>query len=292
MIRGRRLAPLVVLLCFSLLSCESSPTVIEGAEVSSYVAAVLIRDVDVRGILYSGPPPASAGGPSVSAPASMNGITGGSAQLALAGGGQFRQVAVYVEGIDGYYLAELPYELTSVSAVVTVAGRAPVRNFEVVFALADGNGAFGVGDATAVSVIDVAGGDIQVSVAWETVADVDLHVVDPNGEEIYYGNRSSSSGGQLDIDANAACGTSSLFQENVGWDAQSAPTGQYTVRVDYWSGCGVVQTDYIVTVYLRSDTPAVPGSPGSGVLLFTGSFTGEGTFGGHGSGVPITTFTF
>jgi hypothetical protein len=292
MIRGRRLAPLVVLPCLSLLSCESSPTVISGAEVSAYLAAVLVRDVDIRGILHSGPPPAATGGPSVSAPAIMNGITGGSGQLSLSGGGQFRQIAVYVQGVDGYYLAELPYELTSVKAVITVAGRAPLRDFDVVFAVADGNGAFGVGDATAVNVIDVAGGDIQVSVAWETVADVDLHVVDPSGEEIYYGNRSSSSGGELDIDANAACGTSSLFQENVGWAPRSAPTGQYIVRVDYWSACGVVQTDYIVTVYLRSDTPAVPGSPGSGVLLFTRSFTGEGTFGGHGSGVHITNFTF
>ena len=290
MIRRRRFAPIALLLSLPMASCNSSPTVVSGAEVSAYIAAVLIEDT--RGILYAGSPPAGGSGPSATAPAALNGITGGSAALSLAGAGQFRRVAVYVAGIDGYYLVELPFELTSTKAIITIGGQVPIDNFGVTFALADGNGVWGIGDVTAVSVIEVAGGDIQVSVTWDTQADVDLHVVDPSGEEIYYGNLTSNSGGELDLDANAACSTSNLRQENVGWAPRTAPTGQYIVRVDYWSSCGAVQTDYIVTVYLRSDTPTVPGSPGSGVLLFEGSFTGDGTGGGLGDGVPITTFNF
>lgn len=292
MARRRRLAPLVVLPWLSMAACDPSPTFVRGAEISAYIAAVLVTDVDVRGVLYAGSPPSGAGGPSVSAPATVDGITGGSTLLSLAGGSQFRRVAVSVSGVDGHYLVDLPYDLTSASIIITVGGRSPANTFDVVFAVADANGVWGTGDVSSVSVIEVAGGDIQVSVTWNTVADVDLHVVEPSGSEIYYGAPTSSSGGQLDLDANAACNTSSLFQENVGWAPQTALTGQYIVRVDYWSSCGVAQTDYIVTVYLRSDTPAVPGSPGSGVLLFTGSFTGEGTGGGAGDGVPITTFTF
>lgn len=288
----RRVAPLALLLSLPLASCNDSPTVVSGAEVSAYIAAVLIEDVDTRGILHAGSPPAAGAGPSLTAPASVDGITGGSASLQLTSGGQFQRVLVYVEGVDGYYLAQLPYDLTAVNAVITVGGRAPQLDFNVVFAVAGANGIWGTGDATSVSVIEVAGGDVQVSVTWNTDADVDLHVVEPNGEELYYGNRSSSSGGELDIDANAACGTTPLWQENVGWAPQTAPSGQYTVRVDYWSACGNLQTDYIVTVYLKSDTPAVPGSPGTGVLLFTGSFTGDGTGGGLGDGVHITNFVF
>ena len=286
------LAPLTVLVSLTLASCNDSPTVISGAEVSAYVAALLIEDVDVRGVLRSGAPPAAAGGPSVSAPVSLNGITGGSAQLGLAGGGQFREVVVFVPGVDGYLHAQLPYDLTAVNAIITVGGRVPLSNFDIAFAVADANGVWGTADGTSVSVISAAGGDIQVSLTWNTVADVDLHVVEPNGTELYYGRRNSSSGGTLDIDANAACSTDALWQENVGWAPQTAPSGQYTVRVDYWSSCGVPQTDYIVTVYLKSDTPAVPGSPGTGVKIFTGSFTGEGTNGGLGDGVYITDFVF
>src|SRR5207237_4273195 len=42
-------------------------------------------------------------------------------------------------------------------------------------------------------------GDVQVSVSWDAPSDVDLHVVDPSGEEIFYGNPASASGGQLDV---------------------------------------------------------------------------------------------
>jgi hypothetical protein len=289
-VRRSRLAAIAVLSLLGLTSCDSSPTVVQGSEVSSYIAAVLVQDT--RGLLQTGTAPAAASGPSVTTPATVSGITGGSARLSITGSSQFRWVAVSVPGVNGYYLVELPFDVTSTNAIITVAGNVPRRDFDVVFAVADGNGAWGGGDATAVSVISVAGGDIQVSVTWNTEADVDLHVLEPGGEEIYYGNRSSNTGGELDIDANAACGTSNLRQENVGWSTGEAPPGQYIVRVEYWSSCGAVQTDYIVTVYLRSDTPTVPGSPGSGVLIFEGSFTGDGTAGGAGDGVPITTFTF
>ncbi len=285
----RRLTPIALLLSLPLVSCNSTPTTVVGAEISAYVAAVMIEGV--RGILQTGEAPTAAGGPNVTAPASVNGITGGSVELPLSGG-QFRTVAVHVEGVSGYYLVQLPFDVTTTDAIITVAGNVPAPDFAVIFSSADANGVWGTGSATAVSVITVAGGDIQVSVTWNTAADVDLHVLDPSGEEIYYGNRTSTSGGELDIDANAACSTSNLRQENIGWKPSSAPSGQYVVRVDYWSACGAVRTDYIVTIYLRSNVPTVPGTPGSGVLLFENSFTGGGTQGGAGSGVPITTFTF
>ena len=284
-----RSAPFAVLALLSITSCDS-PTVIRGSELETYVAAVLIEGV--RGVLQPTAAPEAGGGPSATTPASLNGITGGSSQLELSGSGQFRQVSVSVPGVDGHYVVQLPFDVTSTSAIITIGGRAPVLDFDVVFAVAQGDGVWGTGQVTSLSAIEAAGGDIQVSVTWNTVADVDLHVVEPNGTEIYYGNSSSGSGGLLDIDANAACGTSSLRQENIGWDPLTAPQGQYKVRVDYWSSCGAVQTEYIVTVYLRSAVPAVPGSPGTGVLLFTGSFTGDGTGGGAGDGVQITTFNF
>ena len=46
-------------------------------------------------------------------------------------------------------------------------------------------------------------GDVQVSVSWDAPSDVDLHVVEPSGEDIYYGHPASATGGQLDVDSNA-----------------------------------------------------------------------------------------
>ena len=121
-------------------------------------------------------------------------------------------------------------------------------------------------------------GDVQVSVSWDAPSDVDLHVVEPNGNDIYYGNPSSSTGGQLDVDSNAACSIDGRQIENVRWGGQ-APGGTYTVRVDYWDACGVARTNFLVTV-----------KNGASTQTFPGFFTGEGDQGGFGSGRLITTF--
>jgi hypothetical protein len=197
----------------------------------------------------------------------------------------------FVDGVDGYYLVPVP-DITGGQAIVSLGGLPPVLNFTVTFAAAGANGVFGPYSTMNISAIEAAGGDIQVSVTWNTEADVDLHVVEPSGSEIYYGSPTSGSGGILDIDANAACSTSSLTQENIGWNAGKAPSGTYIVRVDYWDSCGAASTDYIVTISLRPGVPAIPGLPGSGVSIFEGTFTGPGDQGGAGDGETIATFVF
>ncbi|MDH3205946.1 MAG: hypothetical protein OEO79_05000 [Gemmatimonadota bacterium] len=287
--RAPRLVAFVVLFGLVLSSCDS-PTLIRGAAIKTYLAGVTIETV--RGQLNSSPPPPPGAGPSVTVPTNAQTITGGSSALDMVGSGPFQMVAVFVQGVDGHYLVPLPTDFTTARAIITIGGLPPVLDFDVVFAIAGANGIFGPYSSMTVNAIEAAGGDIQVSVTWDTPADVDLHVVEPGGAEIYYGNTTSGSGGELDIDANAACSTSSLTQENVGWAPGTAPTGTYIVRVDYWDACGALETDYIVTVSLRPGVPAVPGLPGSGIQIFTGTFTGPGDQGGAGSGTLITNFVF
>jgi hypothetical protein len=79
-------------------------------------------------------------------------------------------------------------------------------------------------------------GDVQITLTWHAEADIDLHVFDPSGEEIYYGNLVAASGGQLDRDnlcANFIMGR----PENVFWPSGAAPSGTYRVVVDYFSDC-------------------------------------------------------
>ena len=85
-------------------------------------------------------------------------------------------------------------------------------------------------------------GDIQISLIWFNVNDLDLHCVDPNGFEIYYkpGQRRSPSGGELDVDANGigADGRPSPLTaepvENIYWPLGKAPAGTYRVYVDFY----------------------------------------------------------
>lgn len=285
-----RLATLVVLLSALVVSCDTPTGVIRGGGLRNYIAGVVVEDS--RGQLNSGDAPAAGAGPSINLPANLQTITGGSSVFQMTTSAPVSSLIAFVQDVGGYYKVPLDVPVSSGEVILTLGGLPPVLDFTVTFAVAGSDGVYGPYATMGVHAIAVAGGDIQVSVTWNTDADVDLHVVEPSGAEIYYGSTTSGTGGELDIDANAACSVSGLTQENIGWPAGSAAPGTYIVRVDYWDACGAVQTDYIVTVSLRPGVPSVPGLPGSGVQIFSGSFTGPGDQGGAGDGKTITTFVF
>ena len=62
------------------------------------------------------------------------------------------------------------------------------------------------------------------------LSDVDLHVVDPRGEEVFYGHPNSASGGRLDLDSNAACDLDHKRNENITWPVGRAPRGRSRCR--------------------------------------------------------------
>lgn len=88
------------------------------------------------------------------------------------------------------------------------------------------------------------GGNIQITLAWQTGADLDLYVTDPTGYTISYQNRRSPSGGHLDQDARGACARSrgGATIENVYWESPRPPPGTYQVEVHYWGNCRVAGT--------------------------------------------------
>jgi hypothetical protein len=81
-------------------------------------------------------------------------------------------------------------------------------------------------------------GDVQVSLEWKNINDLDLHIIDPAGERIFYRNRASASGGQLDIDMNAGPPFTARPVENVYWPERGAPRGAYKVQVIHFANNG------------------------------------------------------
>lgn len=83
-------------------------------------------------------------------------------------------------------------------------------------------------------------GNIQITLAWGTGADLDMYVTDPYGNTISYQNRQSPSGGVLDHDARGACNAAQANNtiENVFWNSPQPPRGQYRIDVHYWGDCG------------------------------------------------------
>lgn len=73
-------------------------------------------------------------------------------------------------------------------------------------------------------------GALKVTLLWDFEGDIDLHVKQPNGREIYFGNLSDpSSGGMMDTD-NKDGGQGSA--ENIYWE--NPPKGRYEVYLHYY----------------------------------------------------------
>jgi hypothetical protein len=75
-------------------------------------------------------------------------------------------------------------------------------------------------------------GGIQISLAWNNHNDLDLHVVDPSGERIYFSHKKSMSNGELDVDRNIG-GETDAPVENIVW-TNNAPDGVYKVYVNFY----------------------------------------------------------
>ena len=84
--------------------------------------------------------------------------------------------------------------------------------------------------------VKAAGGNVdgfmRCSLHWFNYDDLDLHVTEPGGREIYYGSKTGATGGTLDVDMNAGSGRTRDAVENIIWTNPSRlRPGDYVVRV-------------------------------------------------------------
>jgi uncharacterized protein YfaP (DUF2135 family) len=266
-----------------------SPSQIPSLSVQNLVSAVAAGNT--QGASKPGQAPSSAGGPVATVTANQTVINGGTMLVTITASAPFDAIYMYAGaktvglasesagGIDGYYEVHLPSRQMSAPALLSFAQTLPLSQFQLLFAVADSSGPVGPFTALDTTAIAVGTGDIQVTLSWDVDSDVDLHVIDPSGEEIYYGHPQSASGGTLDLDSNAGCALDHKRNENITWPVGRAPRGTYTVRVDYWSNCLVTQTTYTVRI-----------NNGGAAQILNGSFTGPGDEGGRGSGRLVATF--
>jgi hypothetical protein len=114
------------------------------------------------------------------------------------------------------------------------------------------------------SLLRLGTGDVQVTLLWRDDVDLDLYVTDPRGETMWYQNPRSSTGGMLDVDANAACESSAMMTnpvENIFWPYGGAPTGHFVVKVNYYADC-IRRGTVSFTIRLKVDerTTEYPGT--------------------------------
>jgi hypothetical protein len=255
---------------------------------------------------YRGAPPATGSGPAITAAAFVRSQVAAGSAAGLSGTVPVGTGSLLVGAKDdvGYWVVSpdvvdplLPDQLDFAAKVVLSAFVTDPIDIELRAVTVEG----AVGPVTTLTLspeaLPVPMGKVVVSLSWDTQADLDLRVVDPNGVEVWSKKINSYTpppppnrgqpddylnGGILDFDSNAGCVIDGRRQENIVWQ-KTAPPGVYLIRVDTFSLCSQPAARWHVTaqidgaqVYesrgesLPSDTRFDHG-PGAG--LYVGNFT-------------------
>ena len=220
----------------------------------------LMLPLEVPGSVYfaDAPPAANSTGPEVTSLLGGAGFAPGTSQTWVAeheSQNGIRALLIWLDGYPGYYRLPIasPSSTTEFEVVFPPNARellSQARGAEVEVAVAAEDEAGVVGPPSSEPVDSTPGGngDVQVSIQWSGSADVDLHVREPSGETVFYGNTESASGGQLDLDSNPTCDHDGTNAEQVSWSQDEAPSGAYRARVHVYDTCDSGPTSGTLTI--------------------------------------------
>ena len=249
----------------ALASCDGSVTADEALDAHLRVQGAQF---------HRGNMPIEENGPPVRSLALSPIVTPGSAGRSCSGAmeSSATAIALAIDGDRGYWV--LPAGLPDVTArafptflaELGFSSKLPSGRRTFIARAVDEQGRFG---AAFTKPLDVASarpkGRFVISLSWDTQADLDLHVVDPNGVEIWKRNINSYEppppgappeppgtphpGGVLDFDSNAQCIPDGRRAENLVY-ADKPPSGRYVARVDTFALCGEVSAHWRVEGFL------------------------------------------
>lgn len=157
-------------------------------------------------------------------------------------------------------------KLPSYSASLAFARGLPLGAYDLEVRAVDADGRVGPARVQPlVAASTTAPSKMTITLSWDTEADLDLHVVDPSGVEIFARNVNAveppapgqapdptayERGAYLDFDSNARCVIDGLRRERVVWPVAPAK-GRYVVRVDAASMCAEVAARWRVSAELE-----------------------------------------
>jgi hypothetical protein len=227
---------------------------------------------------YRGKPPADSGGPALANMAVRSLIQPGLTIAPVTGYATSKTtgIALYLDNDAGYWIITpgvadptYDYDLTF-SANATFSPTLHEGKYTFVGRAIDVDGHFGPRFEFPIQTMDLATpppSTLLVSLRWDREADLDLHLILPDGKTEIYSDKINSyrpppptqppddpnaylSGGILDYDSNATCIIDGRRVENIYW-TQKPPSGHYIARVDTYSLCGEAQAIFQVGVTLN-----------------------------------------
>ena len=212
--------------------------------------------------------------------------------------GAYSVALAFTELGTGYWVVPVGEPDVQVSnALVWAAGcnfawSIPVGSHDLAFSAIDGSGNAGPANPLTLTFQSpVPTGKVVISLGWDSGADLDLHLVAPDGTELDPQHPNTYAGtdgilppgaGVLDRDSNAGCIQDGYREEDAVFATAPAP-GSYLVRVDMASACGAAAADFVVTERVNGAVKltvkgrllaaaADGGGPGSGLFVAQLSF--------------------
>jgi hypothetical protein len=127
-------------------------------------------------------------------------------------------------------------------------GNIPAGNFVVSMRAVNDEGASGLSAIFVIPVgVTVGNGDLSATLTWNSPADVDLHVVEPDGAHVFYG-RPQGTTARLDRDDTDGFGPENIFVE-----PRRAAPGEYQVYIVHFGRS--VPTTSRIQITIMAGTP-------------------------------------
>jgi hypothetical protein len=243
-----------------------------------------------NGVVHQGAIPAGTAASLGSVSLNHNALAGGSSFVSINSATAVSEIYIGVTGVNEY--VSVPASGGGQQSAVAYAASAAVVNtfvllfsqnldqsFEIRIAARMSDGSITTVYTTQIALIAAGTGGLQVSLSFDNEKDVDLYVVEPNGNVVYYGDRGESrydeATGQvvvawgLDVDSNASCYIDGINNENVFYPREYIQSGTYQVWVNMYANCdNTIATNWVVTAVKEGTliNPTYGQNPRSGVF--------------------------
>lgn len=187
-------------------------------------------------------------------------INGGKTIMTITSTDQLDAILVALKGHDGFYDFKLKNEALTrnneftYEIIVDLSQKLSLENFELAIAGRLMDGTMTETQYVDLQLVAAGTGELQISLSWDLEDDVDLHLVNKEGQRVYYGNKSIADAegiriAELDIDSNPGCSIDEIKNENIYFNDLKTD-GVYYIYVDLYRKCESqrIGSKYIVNV--------------------------------------------
>ena len=169
----------------------------------------------------------------------------------------FEKLSVSIKGSGA--IIDQPFIVDSINNRVLFSYQMPVKieeegTIRIEYWVTDSLGYVSNIAETEIEVLKLGQGTLQISFSWDNTADLDIWLIEPSAEKIYYGHKKSATGGELDRDDVDGFGP-----ENIYWTSKP-PEGQYIIKAhlyNYRYGDEIAQ--YSININFQETTKTFTG---------------------------------